>query len=182
MKKSNPNAMSPRVGTYITGITNMLGSLCAVASVKFLGRKQLLVGGHFGIFVAHLMVGIFAVQKNNDGVMIMIMVFIFIYQNTSGPVAWIYAAETVVDCALGLCLFTLWGTVFILSLVCPPLMAPESIGAANVFFIFSGLSVFGTLYSYVFIRETKGLSDRQKKELFKPEQYKAANIKLQIKS
>ena len=166
--------ITPRTGVYITGIVNMLASLLSTQTVRWFGRRTLLIAGHFGIFVAHLMVAIFDIQGNNDGVVVMVMVFLFIYQNSSGPVAWLYAAETVVDAALGMCLFTLWGTVFILSLVCPVLMGPTSIGASNVFFIFSGLSIGGTLYSYLVIRETQGLSDKEKKEIFTPAKFKAA--------
>lgn len=71
--------ITPRTGVYITGIVNMLSSLLSTQTVKYFGRRTLLIGGHFGIFVAHLMVGIFDVQGNNDGVLVMVMVFIFIY-------------------------------------------------------------------------------------------------------
>jgi hypothetical protein len=33
------------------------------------------------------------------------------------------------------------------------------------------LSVFGAIYSWVFIRETRGLSDREKKLLFVPKEF-----------
>ena len=51
------------------------------------------------------------------------MLFLLSYENTSGPVALLYATETTIDAALGICLLTLWGTVFVLSLVCPILMS-----------------------------------------------------------
>ena len=42
------------------------------------------------------------------------------------------------------------------------------LGPSNVFFMFCGLSVLGSAYSYVFLRETKGLNDKEKKLLFTP--------------
>ena len=76
----------------------------------------------------HAAIAIFSIEGLNDGVLIMVVVFLFVYGTTSGPIAWLYAAETVIDTALGICLLTLWGTVFLLSLVCPILMAKDSIG------------------------------------------------------
>ena len=73
--------------------------------------------------------------------------------------------------ALGICLLTLWGTVFILSLVCPILLKPEVLGASGVFFIFSGISIFGSLYGVFVIKETAGLTDKQKKTLFTPKEF-----------
>ena len=84
----------------------------------------------------------------------------FIYENTSGPVAWVYAAETTIDAGMGICLFTLWMTVLVLTIVSPIIMDRAVLGPDITFFIFSGLSVFGTLYSATFIKETKGLTDK----------------------
>ena len=50
-------------------------------------------------------------------------------------------------------------------------MDENSIGPSNVFFIFSGLSVFGALYVAVFMKESRGLSDREKKLLYTPKRF-----------
>ena len=73
---------------------------------------------------------------------------------------------------MGLCLFTLWGVVVILSLVCPNLMEPESIGPSGMFYIFAGTSFLGFFYVLVFIKESRGLNDKEKKELYTPEKFK----------
>ena len=94
--------------------------------------------------------------------------FIIVYQNSSGPVNMLYATETTIDAAFGVCLLVLWATVLILAKICPPLMSEESIGQNKMFSIFSILSLGAALYSYAFIKETKGLTDRAKKEIFMP--------------
>lgn len=163
--------IAPRTGTYIVGVFNVVGTACSILFVNNFGRKTLLIWGHILIAIVHAMVGYFNVEGNNNGVVAMIMVFLFVYGNTSGPLAWLYAAETVIDVAMGICLLTLWGTVCVLSQVCPILMDVNSIGPSNVFFIFSGLSVFGALYVAVFIKESRGLSDREKKLLYTPQRF-----------
>ena len=97
---------------------------------------------------------------NNNGVLTMILTFMFIDQITSGPVVWLYATETTVDAALGICILTLWGTVFLLSFISPILMKDSVLGASNVFFLFAGLSALGCIYSIFVIKETMGLSEK----------------------
>lgn len=175
MANPDGSGLTPRAGTYLIGVVDVLVAMLAIVTVKYIGRRPLVIWGHLSIAVIHFMIGWFNNNGNNTGVLVGMLVFLLAYQNTSGPVAWMYAAETNIDAALGISLFTLWGTVFVLSLVCPILMskpADGGIGPSNVFFIFAGLSVLGALYGYIFIKETKGLSDKEKKLLFTPERFK----------
>ena len=166
-------SITPRQGTYLVGVVNAIASLLSTQIMRCFGRRTLVIWGHIFIAIIHASIGVFGILHVDAGIIGMILAFLVVYQNSSGPVAWLYAAETTIDSALGICLFTLWGTVFILSLVCPILMDPNSsVGINNVFFIFSGLSVFGSLYCYFFIKESKGLTDKEKKLLFTPEKYK----------
>ena len=89
----------------------------------------------------------------------MIMAFLFVFQNTSGPVSWIYATETSNDAGLGVCLFSLWSSVFLMALFGPILMGNNSIGASNVFFLLSGISFVATIFTHCVIKETQGLTD-----------------------
>lgn len=152
--------ISPRSGTYMVGGFNVLGALCSIYCVKAFGRKTLLIWGHILIAILHAMVGIFNNMDNNNGVVACILCFLLVYSDTSGPIAWAYAAETVIDVAMGICLLTLWGTVTILSQVCPMLMDKNSIGPSNTFFILSGLSVLGTIYVIFIMKESQGLTDK----------------------
>ena len=97
----------------------------------------------------------------------MVLFFILSYNNSSGPIAWIYAAETTLDAGLSLALFTLYFTVYLLSLVCPIMMSPDNLGPSNVFFMFAGLSVLGSAFVAVFMKETQGLTDKEKKTLYR---------------
>jgi len=99
------------------------------------------------------------------------LLFTMIYQQTSGPVAWVYAAETTIDAGMGIVLLTLWGTVLVLSIVCPIIMDPRSLGPSATFFILAGISLFGAAYSKFVIRETFGKSDKEKKLMFTPERF-----------
>ena len=71
-----------------------------------------------------------------------------------------YASETNIDVAVGISIATLWGTAFTLNLIAPQLMLETVLGPSKTFFLFSFLSCFGAVYSYRFIIETKGLTDK----------------------
>ena len=71
-------------------------------------------------------------------------------------------------------MLTLWGVVFILSLVCPILMSDPvdgGIGPSNVFFMLSGFAVIAVFYVWFAMIETMGLSDKQKKLIFTPKKF-----------
>ena len=55
-------------------------------------------------------------------------------------------------------------------------MSEDNLGPTNVFYIFSGLSVLGSLYSFCMLKETKNMSDKQKKLIFTPSKYKFTEI------
>jgi hypothetical protein len=141
------NTIAPRIGTILVAFVACVAAGIAVIAVKFIGRKALLVSGHIMIAICHALVSVFNNQNNDVGVLIMVLLFIVVYQSTSGTVTWLYATETTIDAAFGLCLLVLWGTVLVLSVICPFLMSDDGIGESNVFYLFSGLSVFGAIYA-----------------------------------
>ena len=128
--------------------------------------------GQLGMTMVHSAVAVFNIYGIDIGVIIMIMVFMLIFQNSSGPIAWIYCSETTIDAGMGICLLSLWGTVFVLSLVCPIIMDPiNGLGPTTTFFIFSGMQFLGFFYVLFIMKETRGLTDREKKLLFTPKEY-----------
>lgn len=107
--------ISPKTGTYIVGFTNAFTSFIAVFFIKYFGRRTLIIWGHILIGIVHCLVGVFNILEYNNGVIAMIVLFLVFYENSSGPIAWLYAVETCIDSAMGICLLTLWFTVCVLS-------------------------------------------------------------------
>lgn len=159
------SGFNPRTGTYMISIVNLVASFCAIITVRTFGRRPLLKYGHFSIGVAHVLVGTFTILGFDIGTLVSICLFIFVYQNSSGPIAWLYASETCVDVALGVVIQTLWFTVLVLSLITEPLMN-SALQPAGVFYLFGFFSFIATCFVHSYIRETKGLSDKEKKSLY----------------
>ena len=93
-----------------------------------------------------VLVGIFNVKEMDMSAIIMIGLYLFANGQSTSPMAWLYAIETTIDTALGICLMTLWGTTFVLSLVCPVLMGQDYLGESNTFYLFALLTFLGSLY------------------------------------
>lgn len=121
----------------------------------------------------HGFVAYFDYVDQDTGIVVMILLFLTFYYNSTGPIAWMYAAETTIDVALGISLLVLWGSACILSIVSPILMDDDVMGPTNVFIMFSAFSVGGAVYAFVFIKETINLTDKEKKELYLTEEQKA---------
>jgi len=88
----------------------------------------------------------------------MVCLFIFIYANTSGPVSWVYSAETCTDIGLGVCIWVLWLVVLIEVLTVPALMN-SALQPAGVFYLFSFFCLVAAVFMWVYLKETRGLTD-----------------------
>lgn len=162
------SAFTPRTGTYIIAIANVCSFIVATWTVKTFGRKPLLFWGHLGIAVAHAMIGAFILTGFDMGILVMICVFIFVYANTTGTVAWVYSAETCTDIGLGVCLLTLWAVV-LLEVLTVPMLMNTGIETSGVFFLFAIFGIVATIFIKLFLKETRGLTDNEKRNLYVPQ-------------
>lgn len=81
-----------------------------------------------------------------------------------------YAAEVAVDTALGLCILALFLSL-LEKAITMEFMVHSTIGSPGMFFILGGITLLGAVFVKIFIKETKGLSDLQKKQLYMPDEY-----------
>ena len=117
------SSLTPRTMSYIVFATSLIATLTSLYLLKVVGRRKILICGHILISLAHAGVAIFNIEKMNYGILACVVMFKFVYETSSGPVAWLYTAETTQDIALGFCMLNLWGVAVILCVVCPIMMA-----------------------------------------------------------
>lgn len=149
-------------------IVNVLSSGMSIWTVRTFGRKPLLFYGHLSIGVIHVLIGTFILIKFDIGTLVMLCAFMFVYQNSSGPIAWVYASETMTDVGLGIALNCLYGTIVVLSLGTEPLMNSR-LHPSGVFYLLAVFSFMAMVFIKVWFKETKGLTEKQKKSLYAPE-------------
>jgi len=82
-----------------------------------------------------------------------------------------YAAEVAVDTALGLCVLALFLSLLEKAITMEFMVHSEAIGSSGMFFILGGITLIGAGFVQIFIKETKGLSDKDKKQLYMPEEF-----------
>ena len=166
-EENGSNSMfGPKRGTFAIGFAGIIGCMLSIFTIKRYKRKTIMVCSQLMFAFLHSLVGISCLQKDNFLMLVGIFLFVLVYLNTSGPLAWVYAAETTTDAGLSFCLFTLYLDVLILSFICPVLMQPNIIGPEGMFFIFGFISLIGAAFCAYYVKETKGLSDKQKKSLY----------------
>ena len=85
-----------------------------------------------------------------------------------GSVTYLYVPEVVVDSALGFCFLILKGTALAISLTTEYLM-DSPLQPYGAFWLFGGFTCAGAFYLLIFMRETKDLNDKEKKQLYTPE-------------
>jgi hypothetical protein len=71
------------------------------------------------------------------------------------------------DIGLGVALQVLYGCILVLSLTTEPLMSSK-LHSSGVFFLLAIFSLFAIAFVKVYIRETKGLDEKQKKQVYCP--------------
>lgn len=73
------SSISPKEGVLIQGFVNFGAAILALGTVKILGRKTLLIIGHIGMAIAHIVVAICEINHIDVGVLVNVMIFIAIY-------------------------------------------------------------------------------------------------------
>ena len=157
-------AKNPRLGTIILGIDAIVFGFTSIIVIRKLKRKTIFIGGHIGVGISWLLVAYFNYVGNSLGIIIGMNMFMLFYINSSGPLAWTYAAETCVDAAIGIVIMCIYVNVIYLAIICPIILA------YNPNYVFIGMSLLsfvGAVFCWIYMKETKGLTDKEKKEIYR---------------
>lgn len=161
----NSGGLSARQGTYLVGLCNLVASMVGIWVVRSFGRRTILLVGHSAITVLHVLIAIATMNGWSSIQIVLVCIFIFVYMTTTGPGAWAYAAETCTDSALTAVVFSLYFWQTVESFTTETLMEWSD---AGTFFIFGGITGVSVIFIYIFVGESKGLSEKEKKEIFMP--------------
>ena len=176
------------LGTKVALIANIGNGLMSVIAVivfiKFLGnkvsRKKLLLVGLAGTTVTMVIMSI--VTSTFQGasflpalVITCTVVFLAFFQGCIGPLGWLLLAEIVPlrlrGLGVGIATFFLWVTNFIIGLTFPIMLS--NFGLSGSFIVFGVLGIFGLIFTYHFVPDTRGKSLEEIEEHFR--NYKKAS-------
>lgn len=172
---SKAGVSNPLAGTICTGAVNLVFTAISSPYVDHYGRRPLLLTSFIGMAIclaglAGSVLGSAAWLGTMS--LICILAFMMFFAGGAGPIPWIYLAEILPESIKGrlAALATaLAGLINLLISITFPMML-EALGVSASYFIYSGLNVFGVVFIYFLMVETKRLSmDEIVRKLVLPE-------------
>src|SRR5690606_7878432 len=170
-KATGDGSSSALQQTVWVGGINVLMTLVAIKYVDQLGRKKLLLIGSAGMAICLALVGLAFYQEATAGywVLVGILMYISFFAISLGPLTFVVVAEifpnSIRGRAMGVAIFFLWLSVYIVSQTFPMLL--EAIGSAYTFWIYMVMSVLAFIFIWRMVPETKGKSLEEIQELWK---------------
>lgn len=130
--------------------------------INSMRRKSNLLYGHITMGFSMLAMGFLQTQGYNIAMFSIVCLYAVLFQTSQGPMIWIYSQEVTIDTAGALTVFGVFGWLFLQSLVLGQYMDQPHL----VFYTFGTITLIGFAYVLIFIKDTTGLSDREKKTLY----------------
>jgi len=145
----------------ITGSVNLIFTFVAIFTVDKLGRRALMLTGSAGLAGIYAFMGA-AYYFGVTGIPMLILVILAIasYAMSLAPVTWVVLSEIfpnrIRGAAMAVATVALWIASFILTYTFP--LLNSALGASGTFWLYGIISVFGFIFIYKKLPETKGKS------------------------
>ena len=148
------------------GWSAVIGACMSYFTITLLSRRALFVGGHFIMCVLMFLTGFYVDMKKHDLALVCILLFIVVFQCTQGTAIFIYISEIVSsDSVMGLCLFAMMFGLTVQSMAFTQIMNSK-LGVNGLFYVLGACQIIAFVVLSIFMKETKGLTAHEKKELY----------------
>lgn len=161
--------MDPALATIIIGVMQVLATVVSVMVVDRLGRRILLLASALMMALCTIALGIYFHLKDQDEANVTnlgwlpiaaMCIFIVMFSFGFGPVPWLMMgelfAQDIKGFAAALAGTTNWLLAFLITKTFTSLRV--SLGSGGTFWLFSGLTILGAVFVFMFLPETKGKS------------------------
>lgn len=172
-KASGSGSGSSLMQTVYVGSINFLLTIVAIRYVDRVGRKKLLLIGSAGMFVCLLLIGVAFYTNSFSGYWILfaILAYISFFAVSLGPLTFVVIAEIfpthIRGRAMGITIFFLWLSVYLVSQTFPMLLKSPAIGPAKTFWIFTAFAAAAFIFIRKMVPETKGKTLEQIQQLWR---------------
>lgn len=162
------------IGNIVNGVISVVATFVGIWLLGRVGRRPMLITGQIGTTIALLLIGIFSLTMEGSPalpyiVLSLTVTFLAFQQGAISPVTWLMLSEIFPQrlrgLGMGVTVFCLWITNFLVGLLFPVLMA--GIGLSTTFFVFVGLGILAILFVKKYLPETKGRTLEQLEEDFR---------------
>lgn len=154
----------------IIGAVNVLATFIAVRWVDSYGRKRLLQIGLTGIVFTLIFCGALFYTGHTQGPWLLVLMLLFIacFAFSLGPITWVIINEIfptdVRARAVAVCTLMLWIAVALVGQFVPWLLSKA--GAASMFWLFAGCSLFNLFFSSSIVKETRGKTLEEMEDMY----------------
>jgi sugar porter (SP) family MFS transporter len=147
-----------------TGSVNLLFTFVALGTVDRLGRRPLMLIGAVGLAVIYTAVGFcYANHVHGLPVLVLVLAAIACYSMSLAPVTWVVISEIfpnrIRGAAMSVAVTALWAACFILTYTFP--LLNKKLGASGTFWLYAVICLFGFIFIFVKLPETKNKSLEQ---------------------
>eukprot|EP00347_Sterkiella_histriomuscorum_P001597 403371420 len=164
IQKTQETALTLNSSNWLIAFLALGASFASVYVTYKYGRKIILVCGYSVLALFLFIIGISVATKQNDMAYVLIIIYIMIYQLLNGSIIWLYLVETCPsDNAFGLVSMIIWFSLIVVTFISPPMI--KNMGSV-LFFGYCLVGVITAVFCGKIIKETKGLTDKQKKQLY----------------
>lgn len=162
------------IGNIANGVISVLATFVGIWLLGKVGRRPMLLTGQIGTTLSLLLIGIFSLVLEGQPslpyvVLSLTVTFLAFQQGAISPVTWLMLSEIfpqrVRGLGMGVTVFCLWITNFLIGFSFPILMA--DIGLSTTFFVFVVLGVFAIAFVKKYLPETRGRSLEELEEYFR---------------
>ena len=164
-------SFTAKQGSYIVGTLSMIMAMVAILPVNYFKRKTLLFWGQFWMAVSLALTAISYIMEQDILIIVFLCIFITAFQFSQGPLSWMYAGEVACDTGLGLSVLALYVSLLDKAITMQ-FIVNSRMGPTGMFFLLGGVTFLGAIFIHVYVKETKGLTDKEKKELYTPDELK----------
>jgi MFS family permease len=144
---------------YIS-LVNLVFTLVAMSLVDKWGRKSLMLIGAGGLAILYIVIGYILFRGSGTGLSVFILMAIGVYAMSLAPLTWVLISEIfpnqIRGVATSVAVISLWLAYFVLVFTFP--MIEKHFGDAVAFWAYSVICVFGFLFIWKKLPETKGKS------------------------
>ena len=129
-----------------------------------MGRRPIFITGSLAMGLTLFACGLSVLHNWNLTAFIMILCFHAAFNTTHGALCWLYVPEVCVDSATGLAIASQFINLTIIAFTFE-FMINSSLQVYGSIWYFSALNFLGFFFFLFFVKETRGLTDLQKKTL-----------------
>jgi len=143
----------------VTGVTMLVFTFVAIATVDRQGRRVLMLSGCAGLVVVYVTLGYFLrIHSRGVHMLALVVAALACYAMTLAPVTWVVLSEVfpsrVRGTAMAIATASLWAACFVLTYTFPLLEAV--LGTAGTFWVYAAVCALGFVCVWRWLPETKG--------------------------